>query len=214
MSNTAGPSTLDIFNEVVRYRQLPDRESYSSHVIEVMKECETRAKSYGKSVNAVGNMSGKWFEMCCERIFRHELKAGITMHVNDSHTHTISEIAGFDNVTWIPYPDAIIRDESNFKAAISVKWGMRHDRMYEVPYSAFAINDVLGRRRRKKVNFYLLTNDDSPSRLATMLEIPVLSGVYHLNPEYVTASDSRLENVLRRLKGLPDLLDQLRLLVD
>ena len=181
--------------------------------MDMMETCLDLGASYGRTGSALGNMKGHWFEMLCKTIFERELgKDNITMRINDKMNHKISEIKGFEHVTWIAYPDVIIINEQNLKAIVSIKWGMRHDRMYEILYAALAMKDALP-KQGKTLNFYLLTNDDSPARLRKMLEAPALDGVYHINPDSLRPSSTEQGIVLRRLKNFDDLLRQLRLLV-
>lgn len=215
MSNTSGPGVWEIYEEAKAVILEPDRtEGYSKYITDMMDECVRLGDQYGRSGGGLGNMKGHWFEMLCKTVFEKELGRGnITMHVEDGTNHKIKELEGFEHVTWITYPDAIIIDERRLKAAISIKWGMRHDRMYEPLYAALAMRDVL-KTSGKPLNFYLLTNDDSPARLCAMLEAPMLNGVYHIAPHTVHPSSNQQKNVLRRLGSLDDLLSQLRLLVD
>ena len=214
MSDTSGPGVSKIYEEAESKIPSPNRSEYGKYIMDMMNMCLELGASYGRTGGALGNMKGHWFEMLCKAIFEKDLgKGSITVHANDKRSHKISEIKGFENVTWITYPDAIIINEQNLKAAISIKWGMRHDRMYEILYAALAMKDHL-REQGKPLNFYLLTNDDSPARMRAMLEAPMLDGVYHINPKSIHPSSGTQGNVLRRLKGLDDLLGQLRLFVD
>ena len=181
------------------------------YITDMMDTCIELGTSYGRTRSALGNMKGHWFEMLCKDIFERELgKDNVTIRINDKTNHKIKEIKGFEDVTWITYPDAIIINEQKLKVVISIKWGMRHDRMYEPLYAALAMKDHL-KEQDRSLNFYLFTNDDSAARLRVMLEAPMLDGVYHLNPSSIRPTSGVQGNVLRRLKNLDDLLGQLRL---
>ena len=214
MSDTSGPGVWEIYREAETTVPQPDRmEQYPKYITDMIDTCVRLGSQYGRSGNALSNMKGNWFEMLCKTIFEKELgKDNVTMHVGDGRNHEIKELVGFESVTWITYPDAIVVDENRLKAAISIKWGMRHDRMYEPLYAALAMNDVLS-ELGKKINFYLLTNDDSTARMCKMLEAPMLSDVYHLVPHTIRPNNDHQKNLLRRLKGLDDLLRELKLFV-
>jgi len=212
MSDTSGPGVWDIYKEAETAVLMPDRiEQYPKYIMCMMDECLKLGGKYGRSENALSNMKGNWFEMLCKDIFEKELgKDNITMHVGDGRNHEIKELKGFESVTWITYPDAIVINESRLKAAISIKWGMRHDRMYEPLYASLAMNDILS-KLGKKINFYLLTNDNSTARMCKMLEAPMLSSVYHLAPNTIHPNNDHQKNMLRRLGGFDDLLRELKL---
>lgn len=214
MSNTSGPGVWEIYGEAETTVLQPDSvEQYPKYIIDMIDTCVRLGGRYGRSKNALSNMKGHWFEMLCKTVFEKELgKNNVTMHVGDGRNHKIKELVGFEHVTWITYPDAIVVDENRLKAAVSIKWGMRHDRMYEPLYAALAMNDVLSKSERK-INFYLLTNDDSPARICMMLEAPMLDNVYHLVPPTIRPNNDYQKNLLRRLKGLDDLLRELKLFV-
>ena len=214
MSRIDNTDTQNIFNAVRNTINFPDQANqYAGYIRSVMMECITQATNMGKSINGIGNMSGDWFEMLSKIILEEEIgDQNITIHVGDGQNHRIRELDGFAHVRWIPYPDAIIRNERNLQATLSIKWGMRHDRMYEVAYSAYAINEVLTNQDRPPIHSYLFTNDDSASRLATMLEIPMITNVYHLAPREIQSKNPEIANSLRRLKSLTDMINDLRIL--
>lgn len=213
MSDTSGPGVVEIYRQAESKFQKPNKTEYVKYITNMMDACIKLGKSHGRTSGALGNMKGHWFEMLCKYIFELELgKDNVTIRINDRTNHKIKEIKGFEDVTWITYPDAIIINEQKLKVIISIKWGMRHDRMYEPLYAALAMKDHL-KEQDRRLNFYLFTNDDSAARLRVMLEAPMLDGVYHLNPDSIRPTSGTQGNVLRRLKSLDDLLGQLRLFV-
>lgn len=213
MANTSRLDVWELYNKATKIFPEPNRSEYTKYFADIMSECIRWGESQGRTTNALGKMKGDWFEMICKTIFEKELgRDNITMHIGDNKNHKINEINGFKHVSWITYPDAILIDEHRLKAAVSIKWGMRHDRMYEPLYAAMAMKDIM-MKLDQPFNFYLLTNDDSSARLRVMLEAPMLDGIYHIDPTQIHATDDRQGNVLRRLKGFNDLITQLRLLI-
>lgn len=104
-------------------------------------------------------------------------------------------------------PDAIVKNPRDVRAVLSFKWGMRHDRMYEVGYEAYAIKDWVARRNLKPIKVLLVTNDDFSgweSRLRTMHACPVIDDIYYINYENVSSE-------LREFtKSMPCLITDLR----
>ena len=90
--------------------------------------------------------------------------------------------------------------------------GNRHDRLYEIPHSGTTINDFLKRQSKLLVNVYFLTNDDSASRMAILLNDPGITAVYHLMPETIHSSKPETLKTLRRLKGVPELINELKII--
>lgn len=205
--------TKELFDIAQKTVRLDDyRNRNAEYCLDIVNRCHEIANEENMSTNSIGRMAGDWFEISCCHILTRELGAdNLRMYVGDGHSHRISEIAGFENVSWIPYPDVIVINEQDFRAVVSLKWGMRHDRMYEVGYSAFAIKDIL-KDNNRTIHFYLLTNDDSPSRIATLLNIPAIDGVFHMNPNFIREKNNKriLDNVLRPLEGMDELLAKLR----
>ena len=122
MSDTSGPNLAEIYKEAESKIEKPDSTEYVKYIKDMMNKCIELGTLYGRSASALGNMKGHWFEMLCKGIFENEFgENNITMRVNDETNHKIKEIRGFEDVTWITYPDAIIMDEQDLKAVISVK---------------------------------------------------------------------------------------------
>jgi len=212
-STNTSEATLSMYNEIRKDRPIPENIcEYGVYMRDVVKACADLAETRGCTGPSIGNMSGRWFEMICKEVFEKEIGGdSITMYVLDGKSHKISEIEGLE-AAQIPYPDAIIRNESEFRAMISIKWGNRHDRLYEIPHSGNTINDFLKRQDRLQVHTYFLTNDDSASRLVHLLNDPHVTAVYHLIPDSITATDPEMIKTLRRLKSVPDLINELKII--
>ena len=206
-------STIQIYTEVRDSSPIPDNvEEYGPYMRDVVKRCIGLSTERGRSLNATGNMTGRFFELVCRDVFEKEVgKENITMYVMDGTRHHINEIEGLE-AAQMPFPDVIIRNEHNFKGMISIKWGNRHDRLYEIPHSGTTINDLLKRQSKLLVNVYFLTNDDSASRIAILLNDPSITAVYHLVPETIHSNKPETLKTLRRLKGVPELINELKII--
>lgn len=202
-----------IYNEIRKQHPIPHNVcEYGVYMRDIVSKCVDVASKQGHSGPATGNMSGRWFEMICKEVFEKEIgMENITMYVMDGKSHKINEIDGLE-AAQIPYPDAIIKNEREFKAMISIKWGNRHDRLYEIPHSGNTINDFLKLQNKLQIHVYFLTNDDSASRLSHLLNDPDVTAVYHLVPDSITTTDSEVLKTLRRLKGIPELINELKII--
>jgi hypothetical protein len=104
-------------------------------------------------------------------------------------------------------PDVVVPGPERPRKVISLKWGMRHDRMYEVGYEAYAIKDWCNTAKLSRMKVFLVTNDETSgykSRLGIMLKVPAIDGVYHVTQSSLPAE------LQKNVKSLPELLKEVR----
>ncbi len=199
---------IPVYEEVIRNNPLPiNQNQYSQHIVTIMAECESEARRQFRNLspNQLGRCNGDWFELIV-RDTATNVVGNDNLMVFPGRGHHINEIQGFKQVNWIPQPDVIGRNLQDFRAVVSLKWGMRHDRMYEVGYEAYAIKDWVSRNNLPEVQVYLLTNDKfsgRDARLDKMSQVPALDGVFHIQHDNLT---QELQQVIG---SYPDLLNHL-----
>ena len=184
-------------------------EELSNFIVHSMKECERIArKDHNMSANQLGRCNGDWFEYLFEKSVISQIgKENIKVY--PGRGHHIKEINGFEKVDWIPLPDAIIKDVNDFRGIISLKWGMRHDRMYEAAYEAFAIKYWVAKNKLPKVKVFLFTNDNFSgykARLKIMANVPALDGVFYLEHSKLS------EDLKKKIKSFSELIIELQAL--
>ena len=194
---------LPTIQSVLKDSKLPEKEEdVGKFIADGMKKCENVAKrKFSVSPNQLGRLNGDWFEYLFQAAICSFVKEE-NITVFPGRGHHINEINGFEKVTWIPLPDAIVRNVKDLRAVITLKWGMRHDRMYESAYEAYAIKDWIQKNKLPTVKVFLLTNDDTSgyaSRLKIMSSVPALDGVYYV--EYDKLS-SDLQEKTKPIKSL------------
>jgi len=169
------------FDNVIKNHKLPINDTqFPDYVIEGMKKCQNLAqKKLKKKPSQLGRANGDWFEFFVEKIFAKKMKS-TEYYMPVRKKITFSQLQGFDKVDWIPKPDVIVKSLKNVKGLVSIKWSMRHDRMYESAYEAAAVKNWIAKNNLPSIKVFLLTNDDAKSRLKTMLKVPELDGVYHI----------------------------------
>jgi hypothetical protein len=209
LSKTPKGSTLKIVQKALEKYPLPnDIESVSKYITDVMRCCKEIAKKQYNITkpNRIGRMNGDWFEYLVKHCLTHRLgKENIT--VFPGRGHHIKEIMGFEKVTWIPMPDAIVKNVKDLRAVLTLKWGLRHDRMYEVGYEAYAIKDWIEKNKLPPIKVFLLENDNDSgyeSRLEIMSKVPPLDAIYYLEHEKLPP---KLQKII---KSIPDLIRDLK----
>jgi len=209
LSKTPKGSTLKILeNALEKYPSPKDIGSVSKYITNTMRCCKEIAKKHHKITkpNRIGRMNGDWFEYLVKHSLTSQLgKENIT--VFPGRGHHIKEFTGFEKVTWIPMPDAIVKNVKDLRAVLTLKWGLRHDRMYEVGYEAYAIKDWVSKNKLPAVKVFLLVNDNDSgyqSRLETMSKIDPLDAIYYL--EY----DKLSPKLKKIIKSVPELIQDLK----
>jgi len=175
-----------------------------------MAGCKKQAASkFGKiSSQQFGRMNGDWFELIFEEILK--IRIGNDNFLKFGRGHKIKEVKGFEKVSWIPAPDIILKNQTDLRAIISLKWGLRHDRMYQVGYEAYAVKDWIKKNSLKPVKVFLLANDIDPgyeSRLVTMSKVPVLDAVFYLRHNILS------KTVKNKVKSFEDILKEIKLII-
>lgn len=182
----------------------------SVFIIELIRKCdEIGITDYGLRPNQIGRCRGDWFELGIEAILESFLKSN-EFKAYPGRGHRIKEIRGFEKVSWIPMPDVVFKSTVDLRGILTLKWGMRHDRMYEAGYEAYAIKDWCKRAEMREPVVFLVTNDDFSgfeSRLLTMSRCPIMDGVYYVNHESLS---SRVKN---RIKSMSNLISDVRRIV-
>jgi len=202
----------DCFNAASRtVGKLGAVDDISRYILAMLEECgRLGIKNYSLSPNQLGRCNGDWFEYAIENVLKNFFR-GDEFKAYPGRGHHIKEVRGFEKVSWIPMPDAIIKNTEDLRAVLSLKWGMRHDRMYEVGYEAYAIKDWCARNRMRSPKMFLVTDDHFSgyeSRLRTMHECPVVDDIY-----YVQAA--RLGGSLKSyIKPMPILISDLKGILD
>jgi len=201
-----------IFKKALEEFPVPkDDDELTRYIPKFMDECKKLGeKKFGRiSSNQLGRINGDWFESIFEEVLKSRI--GLQNFKKFGRGHKIKEINGFENVTWIPAPDIIIKNENDLQVVISLKWGLRHDRMYEVGYEAYAIKDWVAKKNLKFVKVFLFANDlDSgyEARLQTMSKVPALDKVYYLRYDILP------DEIKNQVKSLVDLINELKLICE
>jgi hypothetical protein len=193
----------DSFKRAMATSKIPKSEDdISSFIVSLIRKCdEIGITDYGLSPNQIGRCRGDWFELGIETILKCFLKTD-EFRAYPGRGHKIKEIKGFEEVSWIPMPDVIFKSTNDLRGILTLKWGMRHDRMYEAGYEAYAIKDWCKRAEMREPVIFLVTNDNFSgfeSRLLTMSRCPVIDGVYYLNHESLP---SRIKNKIKSMNNL------------
>jgi len=173
-----------VFEAVSKNHKLPTNDKdFSSYILDGMGKCQKLAQiKHKKKPSQLGRANGDWFEFFLDKIFTKKIqKTQYIMPVRQKIT--FNQLQGFEKVDWIPKPDIIIRNFKDVRGLVSVKWTMRHDRMYESAYEAAAVKNWIHQNKLRGIKIFLLTNDFASSRLKIMLKVPELDGVYHIQPE-------------------------------
>lgn len=173
-----------VFEAVSKNHKLPTNDKdFSSYILDGMGKCQKLAQiKHKKKPSQLGRANGDWFEFFLDKIFTKKIqKTQYIMPVRQKIT--FNQLQGFEKVDWIPKPDIIIRNFKDVRGLVSVKWTMRHDRMYESAYEAAAVKNWIHQNKLQGIKIFLLTNDFASSRLKIMLKVPELDGVYHIQPE-------------------------------
>jgi len=85
---------------------------------------------------------------------------------------------------------------------ISIKWGLRHDRVSDITNEC-PIYKAAASRSRTPLEFYVVTNEFDPARLNKVLSDPCIDGVVHIHKNAVCGVcglNGRLNNMI----NLPD----------
>lgn len=83
-------------------------------------------------------------------------------------------------------------------AILSMKWGLRHDRISDITNEC-PIYKGAALRNRFPFYFYLITNEFDPARLSKVLDDPCIDGVIHVHKKAVVEIcklDGRLEDLI------------------
>ena len=202
---------IPTFVRVLDSNPIPKKNSeLTNYIINFMGKCKNNARTnFGKiSPQQFGRMNGDWFEHIFEEILKK--KIGSNNFLKFGRGHKIKEIKGFEKVSWIPAPDIILKNKTDLRSIISLKWGLRHDRMYEVGYEAYAIKDWIKKNSLTSVNVFLFANDTDSgyeSRLQTMSKVPALDDVFYLRHENLSKS------LKKNVKSLGNLLGEIQTIV-
>lgn len=169
------------FEEVVKNHKLPTSDTeFPTYIINGMEKCQKLAQiKHKKKPSQLGRANGDWFEFFVEKIFSKKMKS-TEFYMPVRNKITFSQLQGFSKVDWIPKPDVIVKSLNDVRGLVTLKWSMRHDRMYESAYEAAAVKNWVAKKKLSNIKVFLLTNDDAKSRLKTMLKVPELDGVYHI----------------------------------
>ena len=208
MSEPIADVILPTITTVLKNNPLPKNEGeLADYVSTMMGKCEKEArKKFIISPNQLGRLNGDWFEYLFDATIKPQLGEK-NIQVFPGRGHHINEIKGFEDVDWIPMPDAIVKDFQDFRAVVSLKWGMRHDRMYQPAFEAYAIKDWINRNNLQKVKVFLFTNDNFSgyqARLEILPKVPALDGVFYL--EFNKLSPE----LKKKIKSFPDLINELK----
>jgi len=200
----------DSFKRAMVTSIVPKSENdISSFIVNLIQKCDKIGiTDYGLRPNQIGRCRGDWFELGIETILRTFLKPG-EFKAYPGRGHKIKEIKGFEEVNWIPMPDVIFKSTIDLRGILTLKWGMRHDRMYEAGYEAYAIKDWCKRAEMREPVVFLVTNDNFSgfeSRLLTMSRCPVIDGVYYVNHESLP---DRIKNKIKSMSNLISDVEQI-----
>jgi len=180
-TNSGSIPVNQTFDDVIKNHQLPTNDTdFPDYIIDGMDKCKNLAQTkHKKKPSQIGRANGDWFEFFIEKIFAKKMKS-TEYYMPIRNKITFNQLSGFQKVDWVPKPDVIVKSLNDVKGLVSIKWSMRHDRMYESAYEAAAVKNWVAKNNLPNIKVFLLTNDDSKSRLKTMLRVPELDGVYHI----------------------------------
>ena len=191
------------FDTVIKNHKIPTNDVLiPDYIIDGMKKCQNLAQTkHKKKPSQLGRANGDWFEFFVEKILSKKMKS-TEYYMPVRNKIIFSQLKGFSKVDWIPKPDIIVKNLNDVKALVSIKWSMRHDRMYESAYEAAAVKNWVTKNKLPDIKVFLLTNDDANSRLQTMLKVPELDGVYHIQANNYSS--------VTGLKSITDLISDLK----
>jgi hypothetical protein len=96
-------------------------------------------------------------------------------------------------------------ENSQLYAAISSKWGVRHDRIRDPQEEADTYKE-----QEPSIKFVVVTNEFDSARLSKLIRYPAIDGVYHLRRELVSAAYKDQSEALTGLKDLKELFSLFR----
>lgn len=105
-----------------------------------------------------------------------------------------------------PRVDILVVCKDQPRAVISCKWTVRHDRISDITNECPAYKAAANRLRYKPFFHYVVTNENSPARLAKMLDDDCLDGVVHVHTDALRAMD-----INGRTAKVTDLVDFIKL---
>ncbi len=94
-------------------------------------------------------------------------------------------------------------------AVISAKWSVRHDRLNDITNECpvyKAAYERIYRQSRRRLKYYVVTNEFDPSRLTKMLDDSCVDGIVHVHKSAVVDVCS-LDGRLAELTDLTDFID-------
>jgi len=197
-------SVFPIFDSVDKKYPTPaNPQKFSNYILSGMERCQKLAQiKHKKKPPQLGRANGDWFEFFIGKTFSKQMGKEDFIITGRSR-HKINELKGFEKVNWLPMPDIVIKNFQDVRGIVSVKWGMRHDRMYQSAYEAASIKKWITANKLQSAKVFLFTNDDSVARLKTMLNVPELDGVFHLQSE-------KYSEKVPEIKSLVDLINELK----
>lgn len=204
-TNSGSIPVKQTFDDVIINHKLPTNDSaIPTYIIDGMQKCQKLAQiKHKKKPSQIARGNGDWFEFFIEKILSSKIKS-TEFYMPIRNKITFSQLQGFSQVDWIPKPDIIVKNLNDVRGLVSIKWSMRHDRMYESAYEAAAVKNWIVKNKLPNIKIFLLTNDDSKSRLKTMLKVPELDGIYHVQANnYSSVSGLKsITNLISDLKKL------------
>jgi len=88
-----------------------------------------------------------------------------------------------------PRVDILVICGDQPRAVISCKWTVRHDRVAEITNECPVYKAAANRLRYKPFEHFVVTNENSPARLAKMLDDDCLDGLVHVHTDALQAMD-------------------------
>jgi len=205
MSSGSNGPILQCFQKAMQDTSpLTSEKDAARFILELIKKCDWYGrKDFRMSANQIGRCRGDWFEYGIEHVLKKFLRPD-QFRAYPGRGHSIREVSGFEKVTWIPMPDVIVKGPQELRAIVSLKWGMRHDRMYEVGYEAYAMKDWIQRNEMEPIQVLLVTANvfsGYESRLHTMHNCPVIDGIYFVHENLLVPDLRRIVKPLAKLVG-------------
>lgn len=105
-----------------------------------------------------------------------------------------------------PLIDILVLKDGLPRAIISSKWGVRHDRINEITNEC-PIYKAAALRMRNPLDFYVVTNEFDPARLAKIISDPCINALVHVHRPIIT----EVCGFNDRLGNLFDLADLVKL---
>lgn len=190
-----------IFESVkVKLRLPSDKKDCPKFILQLMDGCLSEGKRRGINSGALANISGDWFERCVTICI--EQAFGKENYQTEGDIGNINELYGFELEKWMPFPDIVIRNKEDFRAAISCKWGLRPDRRYSEPYVSMRL-----KRIRPSLRYLVVTNDIQIKNVQMLVDAPEIDRVYHLR------RDDLAPRIDGKLYSFPDMLKELGLIL-